>query len=150
LILELFFPRCIYIYIYVCVVIFLLLFLLSTCSLFHFSSTLSSSFLTQVGGHQCPENRNIEIVCIYMWIKAMAAVLSWFFNIFLIWIQEEWEQESFLFASLSIESIYTFYVHSYSVRFFVHILLMAAGFVCSLCLPFELKLRIHFLNNNNT
>jgi len=84
----------------------------------------------------------------------MEAVLSWFFNIFLMWIQEEWERESFLFASLSIESIYAFYVLFHSIRFFVHILLMASGFVCSSFLSLYVRFLnwnwdCHFLNNNN-
>ncbi len=102
----------------------------------------------------CPENRNIEIVCIciyiYTWIKAaiaMVAVLSWVFNIFLMWIQEEWERESFLFASLGIESIYTFLCsfHSSYIYFWWHqvlsVLLLSFHIWCS---PFKLKLRFHF------
>jgi hypothetical protein len=132
--LNFFFPF-VYIHIYVCVVIFH--FLIPSIDLFAllFLFVSIEFFLIEVGGHHVRRTETLKL-CVYV-NKSSNTDGGSSLLVFLIYFWCEYKEnerergENFLFASLSIESIYAFYVLFLFYSISGTYILMAADFVCS-------------------
>jgi hypothetical protein len=135
LIVELF-SFCIYIHMYICVVIFHFLILVNRLVRYFISLRLYRVLSHSRRRASCPENRNIEIVYVYV-NKSSNSNGDSSLLVFLIYFWCEYKKNErgwekvFLFASLTIESIYAFYMLFSFYSILRTYILMAAGFVCS-------------------